>query len=75
VTTPLAGNPKAVMTDWLPTGEPTAWRLGKSDADPRSARHDDGADPAVSACTVARVWNFALGKGDIVATLSTVPPR
>jgi hypothetical protein len=31
-------------------------------------------DPAVSACTVARVWNFALGKGDIVQTLSIVPP-
>ncbi len=31
------------------------------------------ADPAVAACGVARVWNWALGKTDIVDALETVP--
>ena len=31
------------------------------------------ADPAVHECAVARMWNFALGKEDIVSDLSTVP--
>jgi hypothetical protein len=31
------------------------------------------ADPEVARCTVARVWNWALGKGDIVLTLTVVP--
>jgi hypothetical protein len=74
VTTPLAGMPKALLSDYLPSGEPTAWRLGKPAPTLTALGQAMAADPAVSACTVARVWNFALGKGDIVATLSTVPP-
>ena len=31
------------------------------------------ADPAVAECLVARVWNWAMGKGDVVASLSLVP--
>jgi hypothetical protein len=30
-------------------------------------------DPAVQACGVARIWNWALGKTDIVDTLQEVP--
>src|SRR5262249_19155056 len=65
--------PKAVMADWLPGGEATAWRMGKPAADLGALGQAMASDPAVAACTVARVWNFALGKGDIVQTLSVVP--
>jgi hypothetical protein len=75
VTLPLDGLPRAVMTDWLPAGEGTAWRKGKPAADLGALGAAMAADPRVSACTVARVWNFALGKGDIVQTLSVVPPE
>jgi hypothetical protein len=74
VTLPTAGNPKAAMTDWLPAGEATAWRNGVPAADLGALGAVMASDPAVSACMVARVWNFALGKGDIVTTLSIVPP-
>ena len=30
-------------------------------------------DPAIAKCGVARVWNWALGKTDIVDTLMDVP--
>jgi hypothetical protein len=32
------------------------------------------ADPAIAQCGVARAWNFALGKEDIVDQLVSVPP-
>ena len=32
------------------------------------------ADPDVAKCGVARMWNFALGKEDIVDQLVDVPP-
>jgi hypothetical protein len=32
------------------------------------------ADPEVAACGVARIWNWALGKTDVVDTLQIVPP-
>jgi hypothetical protein len=31
------------------------------------------ADPDVSACVVSRLWNWALGKSDIVDSSSRVP--
>ena len=31
------------------------------------------ADPEIAQCGVARVWNWALGKTDIVDTLQEVP--
>ena len=31
------------------------------------------ADPDIANCAVARVWNWALGKNDIVDALETVP--
>lgn len=33
------------------------------------------ADPDVAQCGVARMWNWALGKTDIVDTLQVVPPE
>jgi hypothetical protein len=31
------------------------------------------SDPAIAECAVARTWNWAFGKGDIVDTLALVP--
>ncbi len=75
VTLPTDGRPLAVRTDWLPANEPTAWRYQKPAADLGALGKVMSEDPRVAACTVARAWNFALGKGDIVQTLSVVPPE
>lgn len=73
VPTPLDGAPPAVMTDYLPAGEQTAWRLNKPAADLPALGAQMAADPAVAECGVARIWNYALGKTDIVDTLQVVP--
>jgi hypothetical protein len=61
------------MSDYLPQGETTAWRLGVPAADLPALGQAIAADPAVAECGVARVWNWALGKTDIVDTLQEVP--
>lgn len=73
VLTPNEGTPKALPTDWLPPGEPTAWRLGVPAADLPALGAAMAADPKVAECAVARLWNWGLGKGDIVDTLAIVP--
>jgi len=73
VPTPLDGAPLAKMSDYLPTGETTAWRMGKPAADLPALGQVMAADPAVAECGVARIWNWALGKTDIVDTLQEVP--
>ncbi len=73
VTTPAVGSPLAQMTDYLPAGQATAWRYQVPAADIPGLGADMAADPAVAACGVARVWNWALGKTDIVDALETVP--
>jgi hypothetical protein len=73
VPTPLDGAPLAKMTDYLPAGETTAWRLNKPAADLPALGQAMAADPAVAECGVARMWNWALGKTDIVDTLQEVP--
>lgn len=73
VRSPNEGAPLALLSDWLPAGEPTAWRYGVPAADLPALGAAMAADPLVAECAVARVWNWALGKGDIVDTLSTVP--
>jgi hypothetical protein len=73
VPTPLDGAPMAKMTDYLPAGETTAWRLDKPAADLPALGQVMAADPDVAACGVARMWNWALGKTDIVDTLQEVP--
>lgn len=73
VKTPLPGNPLALRSDWLPGAEPTAWRFGAPAADLPALGAAMAADPAIAECAVARLWNWALGKGDIVDTLATVP--
>ncbi len=73
VPVPIEGAPPAVLADYLPDGESMAWRLGHPVADLASFGAAMAADPEVAECAVARVWNFAMGKGDIVAALAIVP--
>jgi hypothetical protein len=73
VPTPLDGAPKAQLTDYLPAGETTAWRFGKPAATLVEYGAAMAADTSVAKCGVARVWNWALGKTDIVDTLMEVP--
>lgn len=73
VPTPLDGAPLAELSDYLPDGEPLAWRYGVNTPDLTSLGAAMAADEDVSKCGVARVWNWALGKTDIVDTLQEVP--
>ena len=73
VKTPNDGAPTAVLTDWLPAGQTTAWRFGAPAADLTALGQAIAADPKVAECAVARLWNFAMGAGDIVDTLAAVP--
>jgi len=73
VATPLEGAPMAQLTDYLPAGETTAWRYQVPAADLPGLGAAMAADPDVAKCGVARVWNWALGKTDIVDTLQEVP--
>lgn len=73
VPTPLEGAPLAKITDWLPPGETTAWRYQKPAADLPALGAAMAADPEIAKCGVARMWNWALGKTDIVDTLQEVP--
>jgi hypothetical protein len=74
VPVPITGNPIAQINDWLPPGETTAWRYGKAAADIPALGTVMAADPDIAACGVSRLWNFALGKEDIVDQLVAVPP-
>jgi len=73
VPTPLNGAPMARLTDYLPAGETTAWRFGQPAADIPAYGAAMAADPDVAKCGVARMWNWAMGKQDIVDTLAEVP--
>jgi len=70
---PLDGQPKAQISDWLPSGQATAWRVGKTAADLPALGALLAEDTTVQQCIVARLWNWAFGKGDIVALLTRVP--
>jgi hypothetical protein len=70
---PLPTGGAAVYTDWLVDGEVTGWRAGAYAADLPELGQAMAGDPQVTACVVARVWNWGLGRGDIVDTLSVVP--
>jgi hypothetical protein len=70
---PLEGSPLAELTDFLPPDEATAWRYGAPAADISALGAVMAADPEIARCAVARIWNWALGKGDIVDQLELVP--
>lgn len=74
VMTPTA--PDAIPTElghWLRPGETTHWRMSKPVADLPALGAAIADDPDVSECAVARMWNFAMSKEDIVSDLATVP--
>lgn len=73
VPTPLDGAPLARLADYLPMGETTAWRYQVPAADLPGLGAAMAADPSVAKCGVARMWNWAMGKTDIVETLQEVP--
>jgi len=60
-------------TDGLPPGEQYAWRPGQITPDMASLGAAMAADTDVAKCSVARMWNWAMGKGDIVDLLVEVP--
>lgn len=73
VPTPLVDAPPAQLRDYLPPGEALAWRHGVPVADMTALGAAMAADPEVSACVIARLWNWALGKSDIVDSSTRVP--
>jgi len=73
VRTPLTGEPLAAAADFLPPGEQTAWRFGVTTPDMASFGAAMAADADVAKCGVARMWNWAMGKADIVDSLLEVP--
>ncbi len=74
VMTPLIPDPvKTELSHWLAEGEATAWRVDQPAADLPALGQALAADPNVTECLVARLWNFTMSKEDIVTDLSTVP--
>jgi hypothetical protein len=74
VMTPVAPEPvQTELSHWLPAGETLSWKFGN----PITTVADYGQllaeDPLVAECVVARMWNFAMSKEDIVVDLATVP--
>lgn len=75
VKTPVSGTPTTTLEDWLPPGQQQFyWRNGGTPVtDLAGLGREIAKDPAVQACAVNRVWNWALSRGDIVADLATIP--
>jgi hypothetical protein len=73
VPVPLPDNPPVEMRDYLPPGEGLAWRFGVPVSDMTSLGRAMAADPAVAECAIARVWDWAMGKSDIVDGAAKVP--
>jgi hypothetical protein len=73
VPVPLPENPNAAMRDYLPPGEGLAWRFGVPVSDMTSLGKAMAADPAIAECAIARVWNWAMGKNDIVDDGARIP--
>lgn len=74
VMTPTTPDPVTTeIGHWLRPGEVTAWRLGEQAPDLPALGKAMAADPDVAECAVARMWNFAMSKEDIVSDLATVP--
>jgi hypothetical protein len=72
VHTPIVNLPISQLTDWLPPGQGTAWKFNMPAASLAALGTVMAADPEVQACTVARMWNYAMSRGDIVETGNTV---
>ncbi|HEX5059533.1 MAG TPA: hypothetical protein VFV99_09245 [Kofleriaceae bacterium] len=73
VPVPLPDNPPVEMRDYLPNGEGLAWRFGVPISDMTSLGRAMAADPTIAECAIARVWDWAMGKNDIVDGGARVP--
>jgi hypothetical protein len=73
VPTPLPDVPLASMSDYLVAGEGLAWRYGVPITDMHSLEAAVAADPNTARCAIARMWNWAMGKTDIVDAAQQVP--
>ena len=73
VKVPVMGLPAAQMSDWLVSGEQLAWRHGELTPTMPALGAAIAADPDVADCAVARVWNWAMSKTDIVLDAASVP--
>jgi hypothetical protein len=73
VKVPVANNPTAARTDWLPAAEVTSYRYQQPAADLSAIGTALAADPATAQCQVNRVWNWAMDKGEIVNDAAVVP--
>lgn len=58
--------------DWLPPGQPFAWRNGVIVDDLTALGATIAADPDVLRCAVKRVYDFAWSRGDIVDDQASV---
>jgi hypothetical protein len=65
--------PLVTRDDYLPSTETTAWRYGRPVTDLPALGAAMAEDPGVQRCAVARIWNWALGRTDIVDTGQDVP--
>ena len=66
VKVPIPNEPAAVPSDWLPNGEPTAWRAGQPVADLPALGAAIAGDPEFGKCVASRVWNWAMSRPDVV---------
>lgn len=73
VMTPLVDPVPSEISHWLQPGEVTSWRFGEPVSDLAELGQAIAADPDVNECAVARMYNFAMSKEDIVDSLATVP--
>jgi hypothetical protein len=74
VQTPVVPPVTTTLTDWLPAGQQDlAWRKDVAVTDLPSLGQAMSKDPAVLACAVTRVWNWALSRGDVVNDGANVP--
>ena len=73
VPVPLPDNPTVELRDYLPAGEGLAWRFGVPVSDMTSLGRAMAADRAIAECAIARAWNWAMGKNDIVDGAARVP--
>jgi hypothetical protein len=73
VPVPLPENPTVEMRDYLPPNEGLAWRFGVPVSDMASLGRAMAADPDIAECAIARVWNWAMGKTDIIDGGARVP--
>jgi hypothetical protein len=73
VDTPVTPPVKTVLADWLPAGQPLAWRNGVTVTDIPSLGAAMAKDPDVLRCAVTRMWNWGLSRGDVVNDGASVP--